>query len=469
MLIAYAPQGIPRLTEASLSTPVIAAASGLVLVTTMLVGLLPALQTLRRPGLQSHLGDGKGASSSRGSSVGATDAHRGASGSRADRARRCGAAGSKLDQAERRADWIRHLGDPERTARAALGAVRRTNRGARGIPDDPRTAAGSPGVALAALDSQPPLVGGGGSNGFIPEGRPARSGERHHQPVALRHPDYFRVLRVPLRAGRAFTDQDVRSAPLVMMINETLARAAFEGQDPIGKRIACCEGAPWKTGVEDGSGRRRRRQVARPGATRADGILSAARADPGCRVDVDGADHERHGAKHARRSCGAHACHARRRPLRRPDAAALCDSYDGRGSPPDDGAGQVQYGADDASRVDGAGPGRPRDLQRDRVAGRTTHAGDRPAHGAGRLGRRRHSAGDTTRAHACRPSACLWARPARSRPAGCSRINCSKWVREIRWRSERWSPRCSSWPLSPVCCRRCGPRGSNPSRALHEG
>jgi putative ABC transport system permease protein len=39
----------------------------------------------------------------------------------------------------------------------------------------------------------------------------------------------------------------------VMVINETLAREAFRGQDPIGKRITCCEGGPdkpmWKTVV----------------------------------------------------------------------------------------------------------------------------------------------------------------------------------------------------------------------------
>ncbi len=29
-----------------------------------------------------------------------------------------------------------------------------------------------------------------------------------------------------------------------MVINESLARAAFPGQDPIGKRIACCESGP---------------------------------------------------------------------------------------------------------------------------------------------------------------------------------------------------------------------------------
>jgi hypothetical protein len=58
------------------------------------------------------------------------------------------------------------------------------------------------------------------------------------------------VLHQPLRAGRDFEAADVRSAPLVMIVNETLAREAFGGLDPIGRRISCCEGKPgepsWK-------------------------------------------------------------------------------------------------------------------------------------------------------------------------------------------------------------------------------
>jgi hypothetical protein len=65
--------------------------------------------------------------------------------------------------------------------------------------------------------------------------------------------DYFRVLRIPLTRGRLFTDRDVRTAPLVMVVSEALAREAFGDDDPIGKRLICCEGSPeapmWKTVV----------------------------------------------------------------------------------------------------------------------------------------------------------------------------------------------------------------------------
>ncbi len=48
--------------------------------------------------------------------------------------------------------------------------------------------------------------------------------------------DYFRATGVQLRAGRGFTEWDNENAPPVVVINETLARRDFAGEDPIGKR-----------------------------------------------------------------------------------------------------------------------------------------------------------------------------------------------------------------------------------------
>jgi hypothetical protein len=66
-------------------------------------------------------------------------------------------------------------------------------------------------------------------------------------------PGYFSVINNQLKAGRTFTDADTRDAEFVMIINETLARAAFGDASAIGKRISCCEGGPgkphWKTVV----------------------------------------------------------------------------------------------------------------------------------------------------------------------------------------------------------------------------
>jgi putative ABC transport system permease protein len=109
----------------------------------------------------------------------------------------------------------------------------------------------SHGVRFAALDSQAPLVGGNGSNGLVIDGKP--EGEYIVSTSHFVTPGYFSVINNQLKAGRTFTDADIREAEFVMIINETLARAAFGDADAIGKRISCCEGGPgkphWKTVV----------------------------------------------------------------------------------------------------------------------------------------------------------------------------------------------------------------------------
>jgi predicted permease len=49
--------------------------------------------------------------------------------------------------------------------------------------------------------------------------------------------DYFGTMRVPLLHGRAFTDHDNESAPLVAIVNETMAERFWGTQNPIGKRF----------------------------------------------------------------------------------------------------------------------------------------------------------------------------------------------------------------------------------------
>jgi putative ABC transport system permease protein len=49
--------------------------------------------------------------------------------------------------------------------------------------------------------------------------------------------DYFRAMGMRLLVGRGFTERDNENAPPVVVINETHARRHFAGEDPIGKRI----------------------------------------------------------------------------------------------------------------------------------------------------------------------------------------------------------------------------------------
>ena len=54
-------------------------------------------------------------------------------------------------------------------------------------------------------------------------------------------PGYFAVFRIPLR-GRDFTDQDTFTAPLVVIINETMAKKYWPKENPIGQQVIIGKG-----------------------------------------------------------------------------------------------------------------------------------------------------------------------------------------------------------------------------------
>lgn len=101
-----------------------------------------------------------------------------------------------------------------------------------------------PGVQSVAVVSRAPLAGGGSSNGLIPEGKSLDPSNLVNSQLQIISPSYLSTARLPLRAGRDFTSQDTRDRTLVAIVNETLARTMWPGENPIGKRFACCESGP---------------------------------------------------------------------------------------------------------------------------------------------------------------------------------------------------------------------------------
>ncbi|HEX8179612.1 MAG TPA: ABC transporter permease [Pyrinomonadaceae bacterium] len=98
---------------------------------------------------------------------------------------------------------------------------------------------GLPGVQAAGATLTLPLGGDTFSVGrsFIREGRPMTPEESANASYYVATPDYFRALQIPLVAGRAFSEQDTDKSPMVVVINETMARKHWPGESPIGKRI----------------------------------------------------------------------------------------------------------------------------------------------------------------------------------------------------------------------------------------
>jgi predicted permease len=104
--------------------------------------------------------------------------------------------------------------------------------------------AGIPGVTAAGITSQVPMGPGGNSNGLIPEGRAIDVRSAIDSRLRIVSPGYFDAMGIAIVKGRPLTNTDRRGSLKVMVISESLAAAAFPGQDPIGRRIACCEPAP---------------------------------------------------------------------------------------------------------------------------------------------------------------------------------------------------------------------------------
>jgi putative ABC transport system permease protein len=96
----------------------------------------------------------------------------------------------------------------------------------------------TPGVTAAGAVVSLPLTGAEESTDLFFEGRPRPpAGQRPQADYTIVTPDYFRALAIPLLKGREFSSQDRKDAPMVIIVNEELARRHFPNEEPLGKRI----------------------------------------------------------------------------------------------------------------------------------------------------------------------------------------------------------------------------------------
>ena len=96
-----------------------------------------------------------------------------------------------------------------------------------------------PGVRNVTTALAQPLSGTGGWDfAFMTEGQTdAQAATNPYVNYESAMPNYFETLGLPILRGRAFEASDREGAPLVVIVSQALARLAWPGQDPIGKRL----------------------------------------------------------------------------------------------------------------------------------------------------------------------------------------------------------------------------------------
>lgn len=102
------------------------------------------------------------------------------------------------------------------------------------------------GVRVAGFTSQLPLSGDDDEYGVRFEGDDVRAGSSIFRYAVS--DGYFDAVRIPLRHGRVINARDSETTPYVAVISESLARRRFGSTDPIGHRLHLgAPDAPWYT------------------------------------------------------------------------------------------------------------------------------------------------------------------------------------------------------------------------------
>jgi putative ABC transport system permease protein len=109
-----------------------------------------------------------------------------------------------------------------------------------------------PGIIAAGIINALPASGFSAQAAYTIEGVSAERWKQKFSAFAITYGDYFRAMGIPLLEGRTFMMNDRSNAPLVVIVNQSMAQHSWPGQRPIGKRMHVGnpqKGLPWATVV----------------------------------------------------------------------------------------------------------------------------------------------------------------------------------------------------------------------------
>lgn len=94
-----------------------------------------------------------------------------------------------------------------------------------------------PAVTAVGLSNFLPANGGAAQAAYTIDGAPLATWKLKFTPFVETYGDYFQAMGIHLIAGRTFTEHDNADAPLVVVINQSMARHVWPGENPIGRRL----------------------------------------------------------------------------------------------------------------------------------------------------------------------------------------------------------------------------------------
>lgn len=242
-LLRFLPPAIPRLNNVGIDLPVLLFALAISVLTGLLFGLAPALQSTRpevfhaiRDGARGS-GHGRRTTSLRGLLIVSELALAVVLMIGAGLLLRSFAAllekspGFNPPGLVVASFWLPVPNDPKADPYGTIAAqttfVRETLRRVRAIP----------GVELAGFTSALPASGQTNNAALFLEDHPVESSQDLRTEIISISPGYFEVLQTPLVRGRLFTEDDDSTRTPVAIIDESTARHYWSAGDPIGKRI----------------------------------------------------------------------------------------------------------------------------------------------------------------------------------------------------------------------------------------